>query len=78
MQMLFRGSTQLGSRTLSTVLFNLRRQALLLATNIIGLLEHDVTDPRLSQLTSHTQPVNMAIYNQLFRVVGPSYHTIFV
>jgi len=69
-QTLFRGSTQLGSRPLTTIHFNVRRQALLLATNVIGLVEHDTSDPRLSQLTSHTEPVNLVLYNQLFHVVG--------
>ena len=71
-QTLFRGSTQLGSRRLTTVHFNVRRQALLLATNVIGLIEHDTSDPRLSQLTSHTDPVNVVLYNHLFNVVGQS------
>ena len=73
-QTLFRGSTQLGSRLLSTVHFNVRRQALLIATNVIGLLEHDASDPRLLGLVSHSQPVNIVIYNQLFHIVGqPSF-----
>jgi len=69
-QTLFRGSTQLGLRPLSTVFFNVSRQALLIATNVIGLLEHDAADPMLSGLTSHSHHVNIAIYNQLFHVVG--------
>jgi len=71
-QTLFRGSTQLGSRPLSTVHFNVRRQALVIATNVIGLLEHDASDPHLLGLTSHSHPINIAIYNQLFHVVGQS------
>ena len=72
-QTLFRGSTELGSRPLSTVHFNVRRQALVLATNVIGLLEHDASDPHLQGLTSHSHPINIAIYNQLFHVVGQSF-----
>jgi len=70
MQTLFRGSTQLGSRSLSTVYFNVRRQALLIATNVIGLLEHDAEDTLLSQLISHSKPINIVLYNQLFHTVG--------
>jgi len=69
-QTLFRGSAQLGSRPLSTVLFNVRRQALLVASNVIGLLEHDPGDQFLAQMISHNHPVNVVIYNQLFDVVG--------
>ena len=69
-QSLFRGSTQLGSRPLSAIHYNVHRQAMLIATNIIGLLEHDAADPHLAGLTSHSQPINVIVYNQLFHVVG--------
>jgi len=57
---------------MSAVHFNIRRQALVVATNVIGLLEHDASDPRLLGLTSHQNQINVAIYNQLFHIVGQS------
>ena len=69
-QTLFRGSTQLGSRLLTAVYFNVRRQALVMATNVIALVEHDASDPHLLGLTSHQTQINIVIYNQLFHIVG--------
>ena len=57
---------QLGARPISAAYFNEDRQSLIVGTNQLAFLEHEEEDVINDQITSHTSPSNVIIYNHLF------------
>ncbi|XP_071107369.1 WD repeat-containing protein on Y chromosome-like [Haliotis cracherodii] len=60
---------KLGQFSISAVCFNRKLQHLILATNLLALLEHKDEDVKITEVISHTKPVVTALYNPTFNVM---------
>ena len=59
-------TVSLGQRPISAMFFNSCKQALLLGTNQLAIYQHQDEEIETQQLTSHTKPVTVVLYNDLF------------
>ena len=60
----------LGPRIISAAHFNNSRQAMLLGSTEIAVLEHREEDLQEQKMASHNVPVTCAMYNPLFQQVS--------
>ena len=59
----------LGKRVISASIFHPKRQALIVATTVLGLVEQNDEDLK-NQLCTNAEPITVALYNPLFNQVG--------
>ena len=54
---------------ISASIFHPKRQALIVATTVLGLVEQNDEDLK-NQLCTNAEPITVALYNPLFNQVG--------
>ena len=68
-QTIFRKWVPIGPRSISSVYFNIARQALVIANNNLAFFEHQEEEIKTQLMTSHAAPVTRVLYNSLFHQI---------